>query len=81
MPESIITVAREPTAETIDGSMSIDGRRAVEMPAAVVGHDDAVGAERDRALGVLRMQDALHHEGALPAVAQPLELVPGVAAA
>ncbi len=81
MPESIITVAREPTADTIAGRTSIDGRRAVEMPAAVIGHDDAVGADRDRALGVLRMQDALDHERALPAVAQPRELLPGVAAA
>ena len=44
MPESIITVVREP-----------------------VGHDDAVGAQRDRTLCVVRMQDALDDEGALPA--------------
>ncbi len=56
-------------------------RRAIEMPAAVVRNPDAVGAQRHRTLGVLRMQDALDHERPFPAIAQPRQFLPGVAAA
>jgi hypothetical protein len=65
-----------------DRGQHIDrGGRAVEMAAAMIGHDDAVGAQRDGALGVGGMQDAFDHEGALPALAQARQLLPGVAAA
>ena len=51
------------------------------MPAAVIGHDDTVGPKGDCPLGIGRMQDAFDHERPLPALAQSLELLPGVAAA
>ncbi len=81
MPLSIITVARDPTAATIAGRMSMDRRRAVEMAATMVGDDHAVDSERHQTLGVRRMQYAFHDEGALPAIAQPSKLIPGMAAA
>ena len=62
MPESIMTGTREPTAETIAGSTSTDAGAPskcrppwfdTQMPSAPIA---------TRALGVLRMQDALEHE-------------------
>ena len=48
-----------PTASTIAGSARIDGRRAVEVVAAVVGDRDRVGADLDRAPGVVGVHHAL----------------------
>ena len=44
------------------------------MAAAVIGHDNAVGAERDRALGIPGMQDAFDHERPPPPLAQACKL-------
>jgi hypothetical protein len=42
------------------------GYRAIELPTAMVGHDDAVGAHVDGALCVVGVQDFLNVQRALP---------------
>src|SRR5215831_14054286 len=56
----------------------IDRRhRAVEIPAAMIGDDDTIGAVRDRALGIKRRKDTFHKELAGPHVAQYRKVFPG----
>ena len=80
-PESNSTVAREPTCAAIAGSDVDRRRQRLDLAAAVVRHPDAVDAERHRALGVVRMHDALEHQRPLPLVAIARDLVPGERAA
>src|SRR5699024_12282749 len=49
----------------------------VELAAAVVGHDDAVGPGLDRAARVIDLHDALEEQRAVPSLAQPGDVVPG----
>ena len=62
MPLSSSTWHRPPTASTTSGSAVDAGRRAVELPAAVVGHHHRVRAEADRPPRVARVQHPLHHQ-------------------
>ena len=50
---------------------------AVDLAAAVVGHDDAVHSGLHRGAGVVGVQDALEHDGQRGLVPQPGEVVPG----
>ena len=52
------------------------GRCAVELAAAMVGHDDGVGAGVDRQLRVFSVLDTLQDELASPAVSNPLDVRP-----
>src|SRR5690606_9601605 len=52
-------------------------QRAVELAPAVVRHHDAVGAEGQRVACVIRVEDALQYQLALPLVADPLQVLPG----
>ena len=52
------------------------GERAVELPPAMVGDDDAVGAVARRELCILDREDAFHQQLARPRVAQPGEIGP-----
>ena len=52
-------------------------RRAVEVVAAVVGDRDRVGADLDRAAGVVGVHHALDQKRAAPLLAQPGEVLPG----
>ena len=52
------------------------GQYAVELTTAVVGDDDAVGTEAHRILGVFRVEDALDDHGAVPEIANPLQVFP-----
>ena len=49
---------------------------AVQLPAAVVGKHDAVAAGRERALGIVRAQDAFQQQLPRPEVAKALHVVP-----
>ena len=81
MPESSITVARPPTARD-DGRKHVDRRRqALDLASAMVRHHDAVDPERHAFFGVGGMQDPLHHQRALPALAIARDLIPGEGAA
>src|SRR4029077_19888659 len=52
------------------------GMRAVELPAAVIGHDDPVDARGGGGLGVLDVEHALEHQLARPQAANPLDIAP-----
>lgn len=54
------------------------GRRAVEIPSAMVRDDDGVHAFAAGALGVIRVHQPLHQESPWPALAQARE-IPGLA--
>ena len=56
-------------------------RQGVDLPAAVVRHEHAVNAERDRFLGILRMHDAFDDQRSFPAVAILRDFIPGEGAA
>ena len=47
----------------------------------MVGHDDAIDPERDAFLGIGGMENSLHHQRTLPALAIARDLVPGEGAA
>ena len=65
-----------------DRRQHVDRRRqALDLAAAVVRHHDAVDAERHAFLGVGRMENSLHHQRTLPALAIARDLVPGEGAA
>ena len=51
-------------------------RRAVELPPAVVGHDDPISANRDRGSRVIDVEDALDDEFAGPQAANPFHVAP-----
>src|SRR5499427_3704688 len=72
-----------PTADLChDGRQRVDrGRQCLDLTATMVRYHEPIDAERHRLLRVLRMQDALDHEGPLPAVAITRDLVPGECAA
>ena len=53
------------------------GRRAVELPAAMVGDDEAVDAALDGQPGLVRMQHALEDQRPAPDLAQLLDILPG----
>src|SRR5690606_27597903 len=53
------------------------GRHAVELPPAVVGHDDGAGADVDGAPGVVGGVHALHDDRAVPGLGDPGDVVPG----
>ena len=55
--------------------------RAVDLAAAVVGHDDGVHAGVDGAARVIGVLDALQHDRAVPVVADESEVLPGVVGA
>jgi hypothetical protein len=50
--------------------------RAVELPAAVIGHDDAVDTRGGGGLGVLDVEHALEHQLARPEAADPFDVAP-----
>src|SRR3546814_11278190 len=50
--------------------------RSVELAPAMVGHDDAVGADRRRLARILGVQYALDDERAVPRGANPVEILP-----
>lgn len=53
------------------------GHGAVQLAAAVVRDHDAVGAQLQRVARVVRVEDALDDQLALPLVADPLQVLPG----
>ena len=81
MPPSSRISTSSPTASTTAGQRADRGRRAVEVVAAVVRDRDRVGADVDRAPGVVGVHDALDHERAAPRLAQPRDVRPRSAAA
>ncbi len=52
------------------------GGRAVELPPAMVGNDDRIGAVLRRELGVGCLQDALQNQRAFPGAADPFHVGP-----
>ncbi len=61
-----------------DGRKRLDrGQRPVELPPAVVGDDQAVGADLDALAGVVGVENLLDDDGALPPLADPGQVGPG----
>jgi len=56
----------EPTASTIGGRHRDRGRRAVELTAAVIGHDQSRGAGLHADARILDVEDAFENELAGP---------------
>ena len=77
MPPSISTSMRPLTAATTSGSARRLARDAVELAAAVVRHDDAVGARIDRAPRIVAGVHALDDDGPFQASRIQREIVPG----
>ena len=76
MPPSNITSVSEPTALRDRRQRRDRRRRAVELAPAMVRHDDGVGAELDRGLGVFDVENALDDELARPDFLDPFDVFP-----
>ena len=68
---------RPATASAIAGKGARGREHAVELAAAVVGHDDAVRAARGRFARVVGIENALDDQRALPLLAHPFDVLPG----
>ncbi len=77
MPLSNSTVTRAPDGVGYGGQRVERADGAVDLPAAVVGHDDAVHAGVGGAPRVRSRQDALDDDRAVPVLLQERQVVPG----
>ena len=82
MPESNSTSTRSPTASAIAGQRVERADRAVDLAAAVVGHQRCPSTPASTARArVVDVLDALERDRAVPVLAQEREVVPGVVGA
>ena len=67
---------------TTDGGERVDRcRETFHLTSAMIRHNDAIDPESRAALGVRRVQDPLHDQWTLPALAVARDLIPGKRAA